>query len=74
MAASKLNNMRAKTAPLPCLDNPGLSKPRGEVVCCDVRQIEKLVPQPQEATALGLLMRKDAPIKSSTKSISEPAR
>ena len=37
-------------------------------------QSEKLVPQPQEALACGLLMRKDVPIRSSTKSISEPAR
>ena len=38
------------------------------------RQIEKLVPQPQDALAWGLLMRNEAPIRSSTKSISEPAR
>src|SRR3984957_5838803 len=37
-------------------------------------QIEKLVPQPQEAVALGLLTRNEAPIRSSTKSTSEPAR
>ena len=37
-------------------------------------QIEKLVPQPQDAVACGLLTRNDAPIKSSTKSISEPTR
>ncbi len=37
-------------------------------------QSEKLVPQPQEAVACGLLIRNDAPIRSSTKSISEPAR
>src|SRR5947209_14642138 len=37
-------------------------------------QIEKLVPQPQEAVALGLTTRKDAPIRSSTKSTSEPAK
>src|ERR1700761_5713944 len=37
-------------------------------------QIEKLVPQPQEAVAFGLLTRKDAPIRSSTKSTSDPAR
>src|SRR5262245_11818540 len=37
------------------------------------RQIEKLVPQPHEAVALGLITRKDEPIRSSTKSISEPA-
>ena len=37
-------------------------------------QMEKLVPQPQDAVACGLLIRNDAPIKSSTKSISEPAR
>jgi hypothetical protein len=37
-------------------------------------QIEKLVPQPQEAVAWGLLTRNEAPIRSSTKSISEPAR
>ena len=44
---------------------------RGPAIC---RQIEKLVPQPQEAVACGLLILKDAPIRSSTKSISEPAR
>ena len=38
------------------------------------RQIEKLVPQPQDAVALGLLTRNEAPIRSSTKSTSEPAR
>ena len=38
------------------------------------RQIEKLVPQPQDAVACGLLIRNEAPIRSSTKSISEPAR
>ena len=38
------------------------------------RQIEKLVPQPQEAVALGLTTRNEAPIRSSTKSTSEPAR
>jgi hypothetical protein len=37
-------------------------------------QSEKLVPQPQDAVACGLLTRNDAPIRSSTKSISEPAR
>lgn len=35
-------------------------------------QIEKLVPQPHEATALGFLIWKDWPIRSSTKSITEP--
>ncbi len=35
-------------------------------------QIEKLVPQPHDAVALGLTTRNDAPIKSSTKSTSEP--
>src|SRR3984957_5097615 len=40
----------------------------------DFFQIEKLVPQPQEAVALGLLTRNEAPIRSSTKSTSEPAR
>src|SRR6266700_8039546 len=38
------------------------------------RQIEKLVPQPHDAVALGLWTRNDAPIKSSTKSTSDPAR
>src|SRR5581483_9391327 len=37
-------------------------------------QIEKLVPQPQEAVAFGLLTRNEAPIRSSTKSTSEPLR
>ena len=36
------------------------------------RQIEKLVPQPQLAVAFGLLILKAWPIRSSTKSISEP--
>ena len=35
-------------------------------------QSEKLVPQPHEAVALGLWTLKDWPIRSSTKSISEP--
>ena len=34
--------------------------------------IEKLVPQPQDATALGFLIWNDCPIRSSTKSITEP--
>jgi hypothetical protein len=33
----------------------------------------KLVPQPQEAVAWGLLILNEEPIRSSTKSISEPA-
>ncbi|MHC2536351.1 nitrogen-specific signal transduction histidine kinase [Bradyrhizobium diazoefficiens] len=37
-------------------------------------QIEKLVPQPQDAVALGLLTRNEAPIRSSTKSTCDPAR
>src|SRR6516165_4378903 len=37
-------------------------------------QTEKLVPQPQDAVAFGLCTRNDAPIKSSTKSTSDPAR
>jgi hypothetical protein len=36
------------------------------------RQTEKLVPQPQEATAFGFLIWNDWPIRSSTKSITEP--
>jgi len=36
--------------------------------------MEKLVPQPQDAVALGLTTRNEAPIRSSTKSTSEPAR
>lgn len=36
-------------------------------------QIEKDVPQPQDAVALGFLIWNDAPIRSSTKSISEPS-
>src|SRR3954471_4796230 len=40
----------------------------------EVGQIEKLVPHPHHAVALGLLTRKEAPIRSSTKSTSEPAR
>ena len=35
-------------------------------------QMEKLVPQPQDATAFGFLIWKDWPIRSSTKSITEP--
>ena len=34
--------------------------------------MEKLVPQPQEATAFGFLIWNDWPIRSSTKSITEP--
>ena len=45
-------------------------RPDGELK----RYSEKLVPQPQEALAFGLLTLNDAPIRSSTKSISEPAR
>ncbi|GLK80639.1 hypothetical protein GCM10008174_23800 [Methylopila turkensis] len=37
-------------------------------------QIAKLVPQPQEAVAFGFRIWNEAPIRSSTKSISEPAR
>jgi hypothetical protein len=33
----------------------------------------KLVPQPQEAVAFGFFTLNEAPIRSSTKSISEPA-
>src|SRR4051794_15587917 len=40
----------------------------------DGAQIEKLVPQPHDAVALGLTTRNEAPIRSSTKSTSEPAR
>src|SRR5579883_291920 len=36
--------------------------------------IEKELPQPQEEAALGLVTRKEAPIISSTKSISAPSR
>jgi hypothetical protein len=36
--------------------------------------MEKLVPQPQEAVALGFTTRNEAPIRSSTKSTSDPAR
>ena len=36
-------------------------------------QSEKLVPQPQLAVAFGLLILNDCPIRSSTKSICEPA-
>ena len=35
-------------------------------------QTEKLVPQPQEATAFGFLIWNDCPIKSSTKSRTDP--
>src|SRR5690606_31021267 len=38
----------------------------------DLHQTEKLVPQPQEATALGFRIWKVWPIRSSTKSISAP--
>src|ERR1700761_154966 len=37
-------------------------------------QTEKLVPQPQDDVALGLWILNAAPIRSSTKSISEPLR
>ena len=37
-----------------------------------IDQTEKLVPQPQEATAFGFLIWNDWPIRSSTKSITEP--
>src|SRR6185295_6566591 len=40
----------------------------------DRSQIEKLVPQPHDAVAFGLTTRNEAPIRSSTKSTSEPAR
>src|ERR1700688_972868 len=48
-----------------------VAAPTKSVLCC---QIEKLVPQPQDAVALGLTTRNEAPIRSSTKSTSEPAR
>src|SRR3954470_23424914 len=51
----------AQRAPLPTLQTKLL-------------QIEKLVPQPQDAVAFGLTTRNDAPIRSSTKSTSEPAK
>ena len=37
---------------------------------CEVCQIEKLVPQPQDAVALGLSTRNEAPIKSYDRRIS----
>src|SRR2546423_1460209 len=37
-------------------------------------QTEKLVPQPQEDCAFGLLILNEAPMRSSTKSISAPRR
>src|ERR1700676_2225555 len=37
-------------------------------------QIEKLVPPPHDAVAFGFTTRNEAPIRSSTKSTSEPAR
>src|SRR4029450_6995208 len=36
-------------------------------------QMEKLVPQPHEAVAFGLMTLKEEPIRSSPESISEPA-
>ena len=38
-----------------------------------IAQSAKLVPQPQEAFACGFFTLNEAPIRSSTKSISEPA-
>ena len=45
----------------------------GSVMCGLFDQTEKLVPQPQLATAFGLLIWKDWPSRLSTKSICEPA-
>src|SRR5581483_2809151 len=39
-----------------------------------IGQIEKLVPQPQDAVAFGFLTLNEEPMRSSTKSISEPER
>src|SRR5258705_12508094 len=49
-------------------------KTRERAQVAALSQSAKLVPQPQEALALGLFTRNEAPIRSSTKSISEPAR
>jgi hypothetical protein len=49
---------------------PKPSPTRGEE---GAAQIEKLVPQPQEAVAWGFFTWKDWPMRSSTKSISEPS-
>src|SRR5690606_20100183 len=48
--------------------------PGGDLHCGSVSQIENEEPQPHEAVALGLLIRNDAPMRSSTKSISDPSR
>ncbi len=44
------------------------------VVSFSLCQTEKLVPQPQPEVAFGLWIRNAAPMISSTKSISDPAR
>jgi len=46
-------------------DVDGRDKP-GHHVKSGLDQIEKLVPQPQEAVATGLLILNEAPIRSST--------
>ena len=51
-----------------------VSVPQGaDVLLCGL-QTEKLVPQPHALVAFGLWMRNEAPMTSSTKSISDPAR
>jgi hypothetical protein len=84
MAASKPNKHEGQDRPAPVFNLPGrrprAAQPRaasngtGRERVKLGYQIEKLVPQPQEAVALGLFTRNEAPIRSSTKSISEPAR
>ena len=51
----------------------GRDKPVHDSFECGDRYSAKLVPQPHDAFAFGLLTLNEAPIRSSTKSISEPA-
>src|SRR6516225_227659 len=55
-------------------DRKGVSLASCNAIECATAQMAKLVPQPQEAVALGLCTLKEEPIRSSTKSISEPER
>src|SRR6478672_4993679 len=65
----------AAVASAACLEGgPGPVTPSTASSGLQEIQIEKLVPQPHDAVAFGLTTRNDAPIKSSTKSTSEPAR
>ncbi len=63
--------MPAKRASSTPCDEPGYWV--AAVMPGDESYSAKLVPQPQDAVAFGFFTLNEAPIRSSTKSISEPA-